>query len=347
MGKIGFEAVKAVSMVGLRFRHVGRGLWLLVLVVALLWGGVSNLYLLGHFACGDCVPLLAQANHVAPFILLINIPFLLIGLLLRFDYRVVAWLLPGILVFALWYGGQFIPRANQDAEGVELSAAVYNVLGFMADPEQTLAVVEDLDADFIGIVEMRPLLEGKLQTELGERYPYQISKVLQGYDGLALLSRYAIIESTVIVEPYTTDALTPAPNYIRAVVEVEGRDIVLYIFHAPTPQFELLTRYDDRRMHYQIRVMAGMVEHESLPVLFLCDCNSTPQSRQYAVLNRVLNDAFAERGRGFGVTHPEGYRFLRIDYIWHSDEFRTLEARVWNEAGTSDHRPVWARLDLR
>lgn len=320
----------------------------LLLLILILLGMIPNLYLSYHFICGDCVPIVAQFNHIPHFVLLAGI----IGggavILLRGNWRQITWFMPSMVIFGLWFGGNWLPKSTPEVEGVEIKVATYNVLGFMADPEQTFAVIQDMDADLIGIQELRPILEGKLQTELREEYPYQVSQVIQGFEGLALLSRYPILESEISINPnYEDPATLLIPKYLRAVVQIEDQQVAVYVYHPATPLFSILTAYDDRAIHAQTRGIAALVARETMPVLILCDCNSTPRSRQYALLDDFLDNAFTDVGRGFGLTHPADWPIMRLDHVWFSEEFRAIEAEVIDEGGTSDHLPLWARLDLR
>jgi len=83
------------------------------------------------------------------------------------------------------------------------------------------------------------------------------------------------------------------------------------------------------------------------PVLLMCDCNLTDTSEAYAGLNALLGDSFREAGWGLGHTsQPSGAPFplQRIDYVWHSPDFRAVQAAV-GQAGASDHRPIIAHLE--
>lgn len=140
-------------------------------------------------------------------------------------------------------------------------------------------------------------------------------------------------------------------RYIRAVIDIHGNQIVVYNFHATFPPFSIPFSYDDVFLRQNILDMAAIVEAEELPVLLLCDCNTTPRTPQYARLDEILEDTFQAQGWGFGLTHPSPeygrFRRVRIDYIWHNEDFAALEAKVWSESGSSDHYPVWGRLILK
>ena len=60
-------------------------------------------------------------------------------------------------------------------------------------------------------------------------------------------------------------------------------------------------------------------------------------------------DSFSEVGWGVGHTfYPPQLPFpiQRIDYVWHSEDFRATQAYV-GEDGGSDHLPIVAKLRLR
>ncbi len=325
-------------------RKIQQGL----LFAVIIWGLVPNLYLTYHFICGDCLPIVAQFNHIAHFVLLSGLVGFVTTIILRGNKQQIAWFLPSIIIFGLWFGGNWLPKSTPDVEGIEIKVATYNVLGFMADPEQTFAVIRNLDADLIGLQELRPILDSKLQTELREAYPYQVSRVVQGFEGLALLSRYPIISHEFSIDDdFENPDVLFTPKYLRAVVDIEGIHVAVYVYHPATPLYEILKSYNDEGIQYQTQVIAGLAAREAIPTLILCDCNSTQRSRQYAILDDVLDNAFTKVGRGFGLTHPADFPIMRLDHVWYSDEFVAIDAGVVKESGTSDHYPLWAILDLQ
>jgi endonuclease/exonuclease/phosphatase (EEP) superfamily protein YafD len=157
-----------------------------------------------------------------------------------------------------------------------------------------------------------------------------------------MISRYPMLESQ-----------TPSnQRFVRSVLEVQGQRVVVYSFHATIPLFEIRRTYNDDALSTNIRDMVSLIQHEVDPVILMCDCNSTPRTAQYAWLDAVLDDAHRARGRGFGLTFPANgdlasMPLIRIDYIWYSDHFTALDAKVGDDSGGSDHFPLWARLVLR
>jgi endonuclease/exonuclease/phosphatase family metal-dependent hydrolase len=58
-----------------------------------------------------------------------------------------------------------------------------------------------------------------------------------------------------------------------------------------------------------------------------------------------LDDTFVDKGNGLGQTHAQLLPLLRLDYIFHSKELKTIEHKTINK-DYSDHFPVVARFLL-
>jgi vancomycin resistance protein VanJ len=86
------------------------------------------------------------------------------------------------------------------------------------------------------------------------------------------------------------------------------------------------------------------------------DLNATPTHQVYHLLSAHLSDAFREAGWGLGHTYPASgeplwgvrqfRRLVRIDHIFHSEQWRAEAAWVGEWDGSSDHLPVIAQLKL-
>lgn len=92
--------------------------------------------------------------------------------------------------------------------------------------------------------------------------------------------------------------------------------------------------------------VAGFI-HDGTPRVIVCgDFNDTPMSYTYRRLRGDLTDAFACKGRGMIYTYRGFLGVFRIDYLFHSDDFETVdydsEQPLW-----SDHNPVIVDLKLR
>jgi vancomycin resistance protein VanJ len=314
----------------------------------LVWGGIVNLFLIGNLTASG-LRLVILMNHLAPWITLISLIAFTLALILRAPRLMLVWLAPGVIAFAWWYGPAWLPRPAPDVDSVEITAMTFNVLGSRSDPEQIISVIQEANADIVALEEARGRLPDQLKSQLSETYPYQVTPA-SGWFSVALISRFPIRE----VEYRTVCA--DEGRHLRAVVEIAGRQVAVYAIHPPAPAwnskikhwYDIPRYYDEKRLQALTTFAVDQVKQETLPVLLLCDCNTTPRSRQYRLLDGVLDEAFGARGWGFGFTHPvDPFPLVRIDYVWYSQDFAALDAEVWPDTGTSDHHPVWARLVLR
>jgi endonuclease/exonuclease/phosphatase (EEP) superfamily protein YafD len=314
----------------------------------LVWGGIVNLFLIGNWFADGTRPIVLM-NHLAPWITLISLIVFTLALILRAPRRLLVWLVPGVIAFAAWYGSAWLPRSAPDVDGVEITAMTFNVEGAWHDPERIVAVIREVNADIVGLEEAKGPLPAQLKSQLSDVYPYQATEV-SGWYSVALISRFPFHDLE-----YQTIGADPA-RHLRAVMEIDGRQVVVYVIHPPAPAwnsrikhwYDIPRYYDETRLQSHTAFAVDQIRRETLPVLVLCDCNTTPRSRQYRLLDGMLDEAFGARGSGFGFSHPvDPFPLVRIDYVWYNRDFAALDAEVWPDAGTSDHHPMWARLVLR
>lgn len=88
-----------------------------------------------------------------------------------------------------------------------------------------------------------------------------------------------------------------------------------------------------------------IIEETLTPVILCADMNNTPVSHSYHTLMKTLEDSFLDLGRGFGATYNGLYPFLRIDYILHSKELKTVNYRR-TKVHFSDHYPICSYFNI-
>ena len=203
--------------------------------------------------------------------------------------------------------------------------------------------ISQLDSDLIGVAEYEPSEPAELYDLVADRYPYHV--FYRGDTDVGLLSRYPILSQQLIAPADMRSA------FIRAQVTVQGTPVVVYVVHLTSPHIALPFTYDDSARDREVAFVLERLREETGPVLLLGDFNLSDQSDAYRSFDRLLADAFRERGRGFGFTFPSQRRvvppLIRIDYVWHSDHFVTRDAWLEQDSGTSDHRPVMAVVALK
>jgi endonuclease/exonuclease/phosphatase (EEP) superfamily protein YafD len=275
-----------------------------------------------------------------------SIGLVVVALFSRWRWLLIAAQVPTVAIFLWLYGIMYLPSGvSASGEGPEITAATYNMLGSMSEPDEVLRVIKELNADVIGFQEAGNEQARLAQQDLIADYPYQIWYPSSSVMGVGLISRYPILEHEPFNVPYT-------PMWqLRAVIDVYGTPVTVYVGHPEPPVSMPPQRYNSDERDQQLEILMDQVESEENPVLFLCDCNMTDRNDIYRHVDARLDDSYREAGWGMGfsfstfvVSRP---RMVRLDYIWHSDDFVARSARVHNNSGTSDHYPVIARLALK
>lgn len=317
-----------------------------------VYGLAANGYLAARFATGERWVLIALADNFLPWIALGALALSGLALFSRWRWLLITLHAPILIVFVALYGDRFVPGGAhaQAQNGRGLTVATFNIQSFYSDPQRIIQAITALDADIVGLEELSASHAALIALELGEQYPYSVLPGADAGQDVGLLSRYPVRE----VETFFS---TEAPSrHLRAVVDVNGTHITVYVAH-PSPPTDTyrLSDYDPSERNAQLRALREAVQADNGPLLVLCDCNMSDQSEAYRALDRLLDDAFREAGWGLGFTFPahsvKGFppltRIIRIDYVWHSAEFITRDARVGGDSGGSDHHPVVADVVLK
>lgn len=233
-----------------------------------------------------------------------------------------------------------------------LTAMTYNIqsgrnlqkerdIGFSA------SVIRKIQPDFAVINEVRSHTEdiGPVNQawELGRLTGYypvfgKSIDILGGEYGNAFLTRLPLIETEVIHIPDPSEEererWTEHRTILRSVVETkEGRITVLGTHFG-------LSRAEQE---LAVRTVIAVLEKEENPVILMGDLNMTPEMELMQRLFSVLHDT--ADGKDTPKSFPSGRPEIKIDYIMHSKEFRTVSLRSVNTQ-CSDHRPLIARLSI-
>ncbi len=102
---------------------------------------------------------------------------------------------------------------------------------------------------------------------------------------------------------------------------------------------KLMLAYELRER--QLDVLISEIESCNYPIILCGDFNDTPSSWVYNQLANYLSDTFVSKGNGISVTYAGPLPLLRIDYILHSNSFKTGEYTKHNFR-SSDHFPISA-----
>lgn len=259
----------------------------------------------------------------------------------------ILWSLPGMLAFVLWYGVLFLPDRPYFSPDTRHSIVVssFNVkrIGLYDLPPGTIASLERLQADLVGMQEVNPDMR---LTELREMYPYQYY-----LPGIALASRLPFRDERAIT--YSNHSRKTQTVALRVTIDLSGQPVSVYVAYPKRPDMSVRPLvYDDRDLKAAIDRLVEALDNDPNPVILLCDCNFSSTSENYRRLATLLTDSWQVAGFGLGLTVPVSDRgdvafpVIRGDYVWHSAEFATLDVAVMPDHGESDHYPVRAELGL-
>ncbi|MCA9876968.1 MAG: endonuclease/exonuclease/phosphatase family protein [Thermomicrobiales bacterium] len=233
-----------------------------------------------------------------------------------------------------------------------LKVMTYNVGDGLAQPAQLVEMLRESAADIIGIQELAPDQGDAIAQSLDDVYPHQVLHP-DGIPGKGILSRFPLTETTQL-------DLHPGRPDLQGRVETPEGNLTVLVAHPPPPRFGRNRLQLDALSNDQIRQIIESVSTGD-PVVLLTDFNRLTWHAAYRQLTAAgLIDAYARAGAGIGFTLPtrlghHGSRhlplarlplppILRVDYVWHTPHFQTVESWLGRNAG-SDHLPVLANLE--
>ncbi|CAN5776481.1 endonuclease/exonuclease/phosphatase family protein [soil metagenome] len=260
------------------------------------------------------------------------------------------WLLP--LTLLAVPASALAEETRDQAEPIRLRVLSYNIryglgLDGELDLDRIATIIKSVDPDIVALQEVDRGVERSGRVDqaaefarlTGMRAVFERNIVHQGGDyGNALLSRLPIVEHRNVHLPSFDDS--------------EQRGVLVVDVSAPdgkTPIRILAThldhRRDDRERLASVQVINEIAsETPDRPALLLGDINATPESAVLEALNRSWRSA--NREPLFTIPAQEPNR--QIDYILYRPEaaWKVVEVRVLDEPVASDHRPIFAVLEL-
>lgn len=306
-----------------------------------------------------------------PFLLAANVIFVVLWLFLK----------PRNLLFSLvfillgWsFLGKYFQFKGETSNTTDIKVLSYNVGHFLGNNskkvnENSAAIVAFLkeeDADIICLQETRigwknlfNLSEMAKKIESVKHYQYARSS--NSY-GMVTLTRYPIInmqevrfENSRNMAIYT-DVLIDSDTVRIFNLHLQSYRIdprKYSIIESPgIPEEEDIEEVKEMgakfKLGFQLRAgqvmeIRKLIDETPYHVILCGDFNDTPVSFSYKQLSENLNDAFVQSGKGIGRTYIGKLPSFRIDYIFHSDKFKSYNFETVNFR-YSDHLPIVSDL---
>lgn len=290
------------------------------LLVCLLAGLLAAL-LAGHRAIPNVHGFGSLVDSATP-LLGLGVPPLALAAALRRSRRALAAVLLPAVVWAALYGGAWLPPAA-GAGPAAIRVASQNLRSGNPDPAATVAPLAGSGADLIALQEVDE--EDRVDAALRGRYPHQAT-----VSTVALWSRWPIRDSAGV------DTGLGWTRALRAVVAAPGGDLVVYVVHLGSARAGHTATRDET-----LTALAATVRDDHAPrLVVLGDLNTAATDRVFVPLTRLLHDAQADAGQGFGFTWPAQLPVTRPDHVLYRGLTPTAAGVL--RTPDSDHRAVTA-----
>lgn len=220
--------------------------------------------------------------------------------------------------------GVTILAANVSRENREFSKAVELIQKTKPD----IVILEEVD-------------EGWLRAfdDLKKTYPYAVSEPREDYFGIAMLSKYELLNPRI-----EKIGKAGVPTVV-ANVKINSKEITVIGIH-PIPPF---SKRNTELRNEQIEQLAHYVNKQNTPVLVIGDLNATPFSYPYTKF--IQDTKLVNCSNGFGY-HPTWHLKpfvpplgLVIDHCFYQQPIKVLDSYVEEDIG-SDHKPIVNRISI-
>jgi endonuclease/exonuclease/phosphatase family metal-dependent hydrolase len=299
-----------------------------------------------------------------PYFLILNFGFIIVWIFLYWRYLFISLIciLIGMHVNSSYI--QIIPGFHKK-EGIRiLSYNVYNFYSFLDRKKENISILDFIASQHADII---CLQESKLQKE-GILNPVKLKSLFPGikhcqlahqsnWGGPVTFTSYPIITMGEIRFDDSKNMV------IFTDVKIDSDTVRIYNCHLQSfginaKEYTVLDslNFNNKKIKeikdigsklkngniYRSRQVLKLVDHISLcpfPVIVCGDFNDTPISFTYGKISSLLDDSFVESGWGISNTYAGKLPQYRIDYIFHSKQFKAYNYRR-HLVPYSDHYPI-------
>ncbi|MGV0925206.1 endonuclease/exonuclease/phosphatase family protein [Empedobacter tilapiae] len=287
-----------------------------------------------------------------PILFTFGTMFLLYWLIFSWRHFLLILILSAGLFYPIYLSYPIIQFNKVKDIKADLSVLSYNTHGFKEEGTKELLIKNKAD-----IMLLQEAYQGQQKSLKNKEFKDYYSEF---YGLLTIYSKYPIIQTKKII-PDNNEEL----NGLAAYADIDlGTDTIRVINVYLEPMYidkemvkEIIQSDTSQKAEIsskkvELKLVKGMQKHQKQleaiipyitssrhPVILGTDLNSTPVSYEYEKLKKYLTDSFIEVGKGDATTF-HGFKFpIRIDYLFHSKEFKTVEAYIIRKK-FSDHYPV-------
>lgn len=316
-------------------------------------------------------------------ILIINIGFIVYWLLRKKRYALLSLItiLVGWNLFSKHINFQnskekLVIKADSNLRVMSFNVHLFKKYNNLKDNfrEETIELTKTVNPDIICFQEFYSRLKGskrfdetlKIKGDFENYYFEPITKNdLEGY-GPAIFSKYPIIDRGSLYKngfginriifvdiKRESDTLRIYNVHLRSfALQEEDKDYVQQSASNATVNDDKSTKRVGRKLKKafsnrseQALTLREHIEKCPFPYIVMGDFNDTPMSYSVNLISDGMNNAFQEKGFGWGVTHFGLLPIFQIDYIFSDKRIKVDNYGIIHER-LSDHYPIWADLSI-
>lgn len=237
--------------------------------------------------------------------------------------------------------------------------ASYNVNYFNYNEASNLTgiakMVDSYSTDILCLQEVQPhplFSIDEIKSEFGSMHFSFIHVGDHNEIGMALFSKYPILNAQKVKFPDSGN------GFIWADILFKGDTIRVLNNHLQTTSLSrargkradaiIKTSGDNYlKRAQQARLIRTFIDTTLHPIILCGDFNDTPQSYVYSMVKgNDLIDGFIKKGLGSGGTYRKTLGLIRIDFIMHSEHFKTTFYKS-DPSKFSDHRAIFSVLEYQ
>jgi endonuclease/exonuclease/phosphatase (EEP) superfamily protein YafD len=265
-----------------------------------------------------------------------------------------ALLILTLSVLGEFFSSKFSESSLEDPLGSRsINIASYNLFFRNNALEPTLDIIDFEDMEILALQEFTPNGSRHVESIIGSKYKFRRTLALEGTHGLALYSKFPILESSVIRNEQNQ------PIALVVSLSIEGTIIQVINAHLASPAIavenpdKFFTLYSE---NYELRkkqlsVIKQLVENEQEKYscqILIGDLNTTCYEPIYRDALKTWQDLFSIAGTGSRANFPNSSKtppFLQLDHIFLRGSV-SGEQMIVLEGGYSDHLAVKGRFKL-
>ncbi|MBK8020996.1 MAG: endonuclease/exonuclease/phosphatase family protein [Chloroflexi bacterium] len=256
-------------------------------------------------------------------------------------------LAPAVIVWMVVFGMLLLPRSPNAPQGAaRFTILTFNVQTATENLDSLAALIRAADADIVALQELSAPAAAFLGEALADLYPEQALHPQEVPNwGQGILTRFPLLAN----EFWRNEQIEVAQGHMWAQIEIAGQAVTVFSTH-PVPPLSFEKGLTLQQHSREIAILLERAAQHDTPQLLVGDFNMTELMDEYQRVTERYVDTFRQAGSGgLGFTFPAGQRLplppvIRIDYIFHTDEFQGLNAYPLARSSESDHLPFWAEL---